>query len=465
MVDAAYYQSLLRPIFEKRRVVVLGLPLAASTDLATRLRALGAARCLIIAAGPGTGTFPGEEDAEWLILQHRAPDIVTELHEIEHLMASPPAPVIEAIERYDPERLAIILAPIVTLGPIPDMMRGRKVWGRRPPASLPLEDKATIDGFWDRIGVERVPSVVAPVSVDALIGAHRRMNRGAGSVMAGDARDGLHGGAHLVRWVRSDEDLTNALDLFGRHCDRVRVMPFLEGIPCSIHGLVFPEDVVAIRPVEMVTLRPATGFRFLYAGAATFWDPSDADREYMRSLARRAGVEFRRLAGLGAFTVDGVMTESGFIPTELNPRFGAGLNVIARQLRDLPLNLLIQALQAGEAMDYRPQELETLLVSAADEHRAGGGWTVIKTSKTETQEVKLARDNGGYRLAAEDEASDGTLSVGPSNVGGFVRFMPEPARTPVGQSIAPAVIEAFALADREFQAGLGPLLAPQEVSR
>lgn len=465
MVDGAYYQDLLRPIFSGRRVVIVGLPLAGSTDLIKRLRSLGAARCLVIASGPGTGTFPGEEDAEWLVLEHRASNITAELHEVEGLMASPPPEVVDEIERYDPERTAFVLSPIVTIGPIPETMAGRKVWGRRPPASLSLEDKTTVDSFWDRIDVKRAPSVIAPVSIDALIGAHRRMNHGAGTVMAGDARDGLHGGAHLVRWIRTDDDLTSALQVYGEHCDRVRVMPFLEGIPCSIHGLVFAEYSLALRPVELITLRPEGGFTFLYAGAATFWDPPDADRTYMRAVARRVADAYRTLIGPGAFTVDGVMTEAGWIPTELNPRFGAGLNVIARRLTELPLALLVQALQSGEALDYRPQELEHWLVSAADEHRGGGGWTVVRTRKQETQEVKLARENGGYRLLEQGEPSDGTLLVGPSNVGGFVRFTPEPDRTPVGRSIAPAVVAAFALADRSFGTGLGRLTPAREVRR
>lgn len=465
MVDGAYYKDLLLPIFSGRRIVLVGLPLAGSTDLVKRLRSLGAARCLVIASGPGTGAFPSEEDAEWVILEHRAASIVAEVHEIEHLMASPPPAAVDAMERYDPERVALVVAPIVTLGPLPSRMSGRQVWGGRPPASLALEDKTTIDRFWDRIGVERAPSVVAPVSVDALIGAHRRMNRGAGTVMAGDAREGLHGGAHLIRRISDEQDLTRALQLFGEHCDRVRVMPFLEGIPCSIHGLVFSDYSLAVRPVELLTLRPVDRFTFLYAGAATFWDPLEGDRAYMRSVARRVGDAFRELVGTGAFTVDGVMTEAGWIPTELNPRFGAGLNVIARCLSDLPLTLLCQALQGGEALEYRPQELESLLISAADEHRNGGGWTVVKAPKHDTTEVKLARENDAYRMAREDEHGDGTLLVGPSNVGGFVRFTPEPAGTLVGQSIAPLVIAAFNLADREFGTGLGSLTAARDVRR
>jgi hypothetical protein len=465
MVDAADYRDLLRPIFKDRRVVIVGLPLAAATNVIQRLRSLGAGRCLVIGAGPGTGTFPSEEDADWLILTHRVSDIVAELHEVERLMADPSREVLDALERYDPDRRAIVLAPVVTLGPIPAQMAGRRVWGGRPSASLALEEKTQIDAFWDRIGVARAPSVIAPVSIDAVIGAHRRVDRGAGTVIAGDARDGLHGGAHLIRRIRRDEDLTKALEVFGQCCDRVRVMPFLEGIPCSIHGLVFGDYSLAVRPVELLTLRPTERFTFLYAGAATFWDPPDADRAYMRSVARRIGDAYRERIGTGAFTADGVMTESGWIPTELNPRFGAGLSVIARGLADFPLILLCQALQCGERLNYRPAELEQWLVTAADDHRSGGGWTVIKREEQETREHRLVRAEAGYRLAEDGDQVDGTLVIGPSNVGGFVRFVPEPARTPVGQSIAPAVVAAFALADRLFGTGLGPLAAATEVRR
>lgn len=457
MVDPGYYQELFRGLFNGQRIVIVGIPLAGATDAVKRFRRLGSDRCLVLATGPGTGTFPSSDDADWLILEHRSPDVVTELHAIEALMANPPAGVLEAMDRYDPDRRALVLAPVVTLGPIPTQMAGRRVWGARPAASLVLEDKTRIDAFWDRIGVERAPSVLAPLSITAVRGASDRLSRGSGTVWAGDAREGLHGGAHLIRWVRSDPDLTQALSFFSERCDRVRIMPFLEGIPCSIHGLVFPDDIVTIRPVELVTLRPRNGSKFLYAGAATYWDPSDADRASMRAVARRVGEAYRALVGPGTFTVDGVMTEDGFRPTELNPRFGAGLSVMARGLPDLPLILICQALQGGEALDYRPQELEAMLVQGADTHRSGGGWTVIKKVESETHEHLVVRADGGFRLAGEGETADGTLLVGPSNIGGFIRFTPDPTRTPRGPSIAPAVVAAFALADRELGTELGTL--------
>jgi hypothetical protein len=291
------------------------------------------------------------------------------------------------------------------------------------------------------------------------------MNRGSGTVWAGDAREGIHGGAHLIRWVRSDSDLSDALRFFSERCDRVRIMPFLEGIPCSIHGLVFPDDMVTIRPVELITLRPKDGTKFLYAGAATYWDPSDADREYMRAVARRVGEAYRAQVGPGTFTVDGVMTEDGFRPTELNPRFGAGLSVMARGLPDLPLILICQALQGGEELDYRPRELEAMLVQGADTHRSGGGWTTMSKVERESREHTLSHIDGGYRLASPGEPADATLLIGPSNIGGFVRFTPEPTRMAIGGSVAPKVVAAFALADREFGTELGSLSAARQVRK
>jgi hypothetical protein len=463
MVDAGHYQELFRRIFKDRQVIIVGLPLAGTTDAVARFRRFGSSRCLVIASGPGTGPFPNPDDADWMILTHRSPDVVAELHSVEALMANPPSEVAAAMDRYDPDRRALVLAPIVTLGPIPSKMAGRRVWGARPAASLALEDKTRIDAFWDRLGVARSPSLIAPLSIGAVRGACGQLDRGHGTAWAGDARDGLHGGGHLIRWVRSETDITDALAFFGKHCDRVRIMPFLEGIPCSIHGLVFPDAIVALRPVELITLRPKDGAKFLYAGAATYWDPSDADREYMRAVARRVGEAYQAQVGPGTFTVDGVMTEDGFKPTELNPRFGAGLSVMARGLPDLPLVLICQALQGGEELDYRPRELESMLVEGADAHRSGGGWTTMSKVERESHEHPLSQTDDGYRLAAPGEPADASLLIGPSNVGGFVRFTPDPTRTPRGPSIAPAVVAAFGLADREFGTGLGPLASAERI--
>ena len=100
--------------------------------------------------------------------------------------------------------------------------------------------------------------------------------------------------------------------------DRVRVMPFLEGIATSIHGIVLPDGVVALRPVEMVTLR--RGHELRYSGCATFWDPPDEIREEMRDVARRVGERLRAEVDFrGAFTVDGVATADGLPADRAEP--------------------------------------------------------------------------------------------------------------------------------------------------
>jgi hypothetical protein len=233
--------------------------------------------------------------------------------------------------------------------------------------------------------------------------------------------------------VRADGGAREAAAFLAARCDLARVMPFLEGVQCSIHGMVLPDGVAAFRPAEMVTLRPRGGNRLLYAGAATFWDPPAADREAMRALARRVGEGLRRRVGYrGAFTVDGVLAADGFLPTELNPRLGAAL---AMMTRGRPLQLLNMAVVEGEPVGRSAAELEELVVGPADRARCGGA----------------------CRLAGDGEPAAGTLVFGPSNVGGFLRLELDPARVPAGPPVAPLAVAAFALADERLGTGLGPL--------
>jgi hypothetical protein len=449
----------LRPLFAGRKVVLTGGPLAAMTGLCRRLRELGAERPFLLATGMGTGELPGPEEAERVVVEVRAPDFMAELRMAMRLLRLLPDEVVAALDRWDPRREAIVLSPM--FNELPEIA-GRRVYGPRRPEWRRLEDKVVVDALWDDLGVARAPSAVVPAEAAALRAAAGRLDRGAGTAWAGDARQGFHGGAFCLRWVRSDEDGAEAAAFLAARCDRVRVMPFLEGIPCSIHGVVFPEGVARFRPVELITLRrprdgPGSG-RLRYAGAATFWDPPDADREVMRDLARRVGEELRRRVGYrGAFTVDGVLAAEGFLPTELNARLGAGLAVMIRDLPDLPVGLLDRALIEGETLAYGADELERQVLAAADRSRAGGAWTVTDVSTDATRELPVVFEAGACRPAGQDGPADGALSFGPSGVGGFVRLALDRDRVPVGRSVAPLAVAAFALADDRFDTGIGPL--------
>ena len=69
----------LRPRFAGRKVVLTGGPLAALTGVCRRLRELGAERPFLLATGMGTGEVPDPEEAEWCVVEVRAPDVVAEI--------------------------------------------------------------------------------------------------------------------------------------------------------------------------------------------------------------------------------------------------------------------------------------------------------------------------------------------------------------------------------------------------
>ena len=445
----------LRPVFAGRKVVLTGGPLAAMTGPCRRLRELGAERPFLLATGTGTGELPGPDEAEWCVVEVRAPDVIAEIRAAMRLLRLLPGDVLAALDRWDPAREALVLSPM--FNELPEIA-GRRVYGPRRAEWRRLEDKVLIDQLWDELGVTRAPSAVVPAEPEALWAAARRLDRGAGTAWAGDARQGFSGGAHLLRWVRGEQDAAEAAAFLGERCDRARVMPFLEGIACSIHAMVFSDAVAAFRPVEMVTLRQPGSNRLRYAGAATFWDPPAADRVVMRDLARRVGAGLRERVGYrGAFTVDGILTAGGFRPTELNPRLGAGLSVMTRDLPELPVPLLDRALIEGEPLAYGAGDLEGQVLEAADRTRAGGAWTVTHVPTEASQELAVVFEDGACRPAEGGRPPDGVLAFGPSGVGGFVRLSLNPGRVPAGPPVAPLAVAAFALADERFGTGIGPL--------
>jgi hypothetical protein len=451
-----YYQDLLRPHFEGRKFILIGGPVVGFGDMIRQLRALGAERPLIIGSTLGTGHPPSQEEASWCSLEVRGRDTMESFYRYEALLRDLPREVRETVERYDPGRTARVLGAIV-LSEVPEVA-GRLRYGGRPLAWAALEDKVRVDAFWEAAGVRHAPSVIVAAERNALRAAARKLDRGIGTVWAGDARDGIHGGASVTFWVESGEAAELAADRITERCDRARVMPFLEGIPCSIHGIVFPETVAAFRPVELVTLRRPGPDRLLYGGTATFWDPADADREVMREVARRVGRCLRNHVGFrGPFTVDGIMSEEGFLPTELNPRAGAGLQGMTTAIPELPGALLAIAAQAGEALDFRPEVLESLVVEAADARRGGGIRTFFFNDTATTEIYTLVEESGRYRLARGDEASSAILVTGPSNLGGFLAFAPGHERIARGPSVAPRAIDAFRVADQSLGVALGPL--------
>lgn len=454
MVTPAYYQEHLRAFFAGRRVIAGVGPLAAATPYVTTLRDLGVEDFFVLADGRGAGSIP-EPPVRWVDVSAPSHDLNASVRNYEARLSAPDDSWLPQVEAFDPEGDA--LAMVVFHAHL-NNIAGRQAFGPRPASWTRYEDKLLIEAFWDRAGVARAPSAIADLHAANLKDVCETVDAGAGTVWAADNKLGWYGGAENLQWLPSSHAIQDAVSFFSERADQVRIMPFLDGLPCSIHGMVFEDHELAFRPVEMVVLRRPNNMGFKYAGAATYWDPAPADREMMRDVARRVGRQLRKEVDYrGVFTVDGVMTADGFRPTELNPRWGAGMNILTRSLPDLPLLLIDHALRHGLAFDYRPLELERLVLDSADAHRGGGAWCVIDHRPDSDVTHTLEHVGSEFSLAQGPAGKAGTLLLGQFWNGGFIRFVPDPSTMVVGSPVAPVVKQVFELADRALGTTLGTL--------
>ena len=428
----------MRRAFGGRRIVLAGAVAAAWTEHIELLRSVGAQHLLVVATeGRGAGRQP---DVPMVIV-----DPPTGLSEMEQIHAAdrtlhaPTPEMIDAVERFDPGGEALVIGTFLTTV---SELCGRALVSNRRPEWVALEDKVVVDAFWDRAGVARQQSIVAPVT-DAARAANI-VDRGAGTVWAADARDGFHGGAHHTHWVVDRTSRDRALDSLGRVCDTVRVMPFLEGIPCSIHGILLPDGIAVLRPVEMVTLR--RGNELVYAGCATYWDPTPEIRERLRSVARRVGEQLRgELDFRGAFTVDGVVAADGFWPTELNPRFGAGIMTIARGT-GIPMVLVNDLIVGGHDIGRTAEQLEEDVLEHGDRHRGGGTWMGGLDHDAEMVDRPVTFAGGRWSWADDGDIPTGHVTAGA----GFVRCVYAPRTTPIGPSTGPRAAAFWQFSAREL---------------
>jgi hypothetical protein len=438
-------QAQLRDVFAGRPVILAGGPAAGATARVAQLRQVGVERILVIASGLGTGPLP---DSELLI--HELPvaaNAIEEFRNEERFFADPPDPIVASIDAFDPDGNGILVAP-----PFFDVraLGDRAAFGARRRDWVALEDKTQADELFDAARVARPPSEIVPATAADIDAAARRLDRGDGTVWSADARDGFNGGGIFVRWVRDEADRGEALGALLPRCARVRIAPFVEGIPCSMHGFVTSDGVAAFRPVELLTLRSPARPRLRYMGCATYFDPSAPDVADMRAAVKRVGEVLRqRVRFRGSFTIDGILSADGWVATECNPRFGAALGYTAKAAPDLCFLLLHHAV-VEDVVDVPSDTLEAVVVAAADVCRWGGAWTTTDRQFDDSASVAV-------------ESPAGTLTAGPGALGGFVRFEADPLATPVGPSFAPLAARAFERADTEFGVGLGPLEPARQV--
>jgi len=456
------YKALFNAKLAAHKWIVCSDVAVVFTPLIQVFTEVGAPRPLLLAGTEGTGELPDPQLADLVILGTGGDTMLGGIREFHAALRDLPSKALARIEAWDPAGEALVLQTFLdTRYPV----AGRRPWGGRPEAWLALEDKMVVDDLWDAAGVSRAPAeIVAATTID-LIAASKRVDRGAGVVWAADNSEGWHGGAEYTRHVPDLDDADEAVDFMASHARQVRVMPFLEGVPCAIHGVVFPNFVATFRPAEMVVFREGNTNRFRYASCSTSWDPPATDRRAMQSTARRVGDHLRDEYDFkGAFTVDGVLTSDGFLPTELNPRYGAGIGTIAAR-SGMPLLGFSRMLIEGEGDDLDGEEIERLVTEAADATRNLGGFVITESVADSTTEHRVMWDGSSVKEVPEGEPTNATITRGPSSLGSMTRFVLDPDAIPVGELAAPIVAQGLSYADRKWDLGLGELIPATDVSR
>ncbi len=460
-----------------RPVIIGPTVLAGATSTVAGLRALGCP-VLVVATTRGAGPVPDlDEVTVTSVVAPEVGSITDELRLMDRMARELPPDARAAVEAFDPDGRGLWwCGPFVTSD---EPIDGRPVVFGRPAAYLALEDKMLADEVWVAAGVAHPAHALVEVDATALAAATTELAGPLGTVWSGDARDGFNGAGNYVRWVLDERDQAAALAFFGPRCDRVRVQPFLEGVPCSIHGFVLPDGTAALRPVEIATLRDVARRRFVYGGVGTTWDPPEHDRDAMRDVVRRVGAHLASAHGYrGAFGIDGVLTADGFLPTELNPRMSAGATTVADV--DRWFFLLLQAtLLAGVDPGVDVADLEGL-VPLMDAERSGSIRAVWQgaTAVTGAHAVPVRWDGRDFAVTADDRGDDraddraddreratgDTVVVAATPTGFFATVDPCDSLR-AGVRVSDLTAALMRLADRAWGSDFGALEAAPEVRR
>lgn len=441
--------------YRGRKVVLLGREVPQYRLRVEALAKMGSQAPFIVGNGAGHGDIPAGV-ADWTTAELGTISFTDTARATDSLLADPPENVRRALDAYDPDRTAIVLAESNVTR---DEMDGRQVADGRPPAWAALEDKITMERIWDELHVDRLPSEVVPTTPEALRAAHERLDLGQGTLWYRDMNGGVQVTFEQARWVQDAQGLAEATTAVAQECLQVKVTPFLAGTPCGVNGFVLSDGVVVLRPFEELVLRGPEHSQLVYAGCSTYFDPRPAVRDQMRDLARRVGDLMHRETGFrGAFSVGGVQTASGFVPLDLLPRGNTAHRVMSTATPGLPWGLLQGAVAGGHDLGIPAHEVERVLLNAV-EGRRGAAVALHSDSPciTPGRARWITVDGEGLRLSRKDEHSDACLVQDPLHTGSIVIIIPGPSLLGGERRLAARVASGFGLSEGLWGTGLGAL--------
>jgi hypothetical protein len=352
-------------------------------------------------------------------------------------------------DAFDPDNTATLALP----DPLDPPHAGvRRRIGVRQPAWRLFEDKTVVDTLWDAAGVPRARSIVSDGTADlAMLGAI--VDQGTGVVCSCQPIGaGPSAGGDGIWWWRNGQPPTT-IPTAEPGTWRVRLMPLLEGIPVRLHGLALTTRVVPFPPMELVTLsRPGRG-TFLCAGAV----PTLGHAADLVAQTEQIGTGLRKRLGYrGGFSVDGILTASGFLPTDFNARLTSAMEAAPSERRVLlhAVNLL--------ARDGIEPDISAVEQLAEETFTTGTTCTIFGAAthadETAPRETSVRWD--GDRLVADPRGADGTLVITPCPRGWLLTATLATARLPIGGRVGPWAPEVFRLSDEALGTDFGHLAPP-----
>ena len=348
------------------------------------------------------------------------------------------------IDKFDPEGKAIVIGPFWFSLPT---VAGRRVFGFRRPKWILYEDKCAVSAIWDKAGIVQAKSTVVPVS-----SLRNGLPEGWAYplVISGDSSNGMTGGGSHVRAIHSDAQLEAQLGFFEDDCEQLRLMDYVDGTSCSIHGVVLEHTVLSSIPIEMVVVPRADG-KFIYMGASTHWAPSPSELTHLQDIVQRVGAALRDDADFrGTFTIDGVFKAGQFYPTEINTRAGAGIFALygPAQLSYYLLDLMLKDAQDIPIDPARFQEWMWDIAQGSRSTRAWGGADI--DGPVPNEKHALVFQSGEWIRIADDSDGASTLTISEGRTGAFLQIYVASDTLEAGELLLPYVKAAMHYSDKQW---------------
>jgi hypothetical protein len=198
-------RSRLEEIFTRGKWII-AVQAAVSAGPMKELLSEWGSETLVVASNEGTGDLP---PGDIVYTRSGGDTVVASIREFFASVEHPSKEVTAAVERFDPDGSARVLAePFATAR----TMLGRPTFGVRRDRWSAWEDKMRVDRLWDDLDIPHAPYRI--VNPEDAPDAARELASDLGTVWVADNFEGWHGGGEYVKWVSTADEYEKTVAWF-----------------------------------------------------------------------------------------------------------------------------------------------------------------------------------------------------------------------------------------------------------